>query len=294
MPRIYAKCASGAEKQRKKKRKAEIVSSMEGSMDAWVKKKKQQSDCTNKPSQQSSLNVSSVVGSSSQPDYYPDKTNQDADAGIDDCISEQHSLSESATLIQTCLSSLEDSGAVFAVATSLANASQNFPNDKFQESGASLIDEDSESTTRTITVSSADAFISDPGLWNSLSQTDRQKLIEAGPSTLPQNFNYPTDQLTNRSFSSLLRYRTLNNGETVVRNWLIYSIAKNAVYCFPCKLLTQSTSKLTTVGYSDWVHVARDLRDHERSGNHFAAMQSYLVRRQQSKCQTTIETLMLK
>ena len=57
-------------------------------------------------------------------------------------------------------------------------------------------------------------------------------------------------------------------------------------------MLTQSTSKLATVGYNDWVHVARDLHDHERSGNHFAAMQSYLVRRQQSKCQTTIETVM--
>ena len=145
---------------------------MEGSMDAWVKKKKQPSrpNCTDEPSQQSSLNVSSVAGSSSQPDYYPDKTNQDADAGIDDRISEQHFLSESATLIQTSLSSLEDSGAVFAVATSSANAYQNFPNDKSQESGASPIDKDSESPTRTITVSSADAFISDPGLWNSLTK----------------------------------------------------------------------------------------------------------------------------
>ena len=183
---------------------------------------------------QSSLNASSVAGSSSPPDYYPDKTNQDADAGIDDYISEQHSLSESATLIQTSLSSLEDSGAVFAVATSSANASQNFPNDKSQKSGASPIDEDSESPTRTITVSSADAFISDPGLWNSLSQTDRQKLIVTGPSSLPKNFNYPTDQLPNRSFSSSLRYRTLNNGETVVRNWLVYSIAKNAVFLVSC------------------------------------------------------------
>ena len=197
MPRIYAKCASGAEKQRKKKRQAKIVSSMEGSMDAWVKKKKQQSDYTDEPSQQSSLNVSSVAGSSSQPDYYPDKTNQDADTGIDDCISEQHSLSESATLIQTSLSILEDSGAVFAVAPSSANASQNSPNDKSQESGPSLIDKDSESPTRTMTVSSVDAFISDPGLWNSLSQTDCQKLIETGPNTLSQNFNYPTDQLSN-------------------------------------------------------------------------------------------------
>ena len=178
------------------------------------------------PSQQSSLNVSSVAGSSSQPDYYPDKTHQDADAGIDDCISEQHSFSESATLIQTSLSSLEDSVAVFAVATSSANASQNFPHDKSQESGASPIDKDSESPTRTITVSSADAFISDPGLWNSLSQTDRQKLFETGPSTLPQNLNYPTDQLSNPSFSSSLTYRTLNNGKTVVRNWLVYLIAK--------------------------------------------------------------------
>ena len=109
---------------------------------------------------------------------------------------------------------------------------------------------------------------------------------------MPQNFNFPTDQLSNRSFSSSLRYRTLNNGETVVRNWLVYSIAKNAVYCFPCKLLTQSTSKLATVGYNNWVYVVRDLHDHERSDNHFAAMQSYLVRRQQSKCQTTIETVM--
>ena len=80
-----------------------------------MKKKKQQSDCTDEPSQQSSLNVSSVAGSSSQPDYYPDNTNQDADAEIDDCISERHSLIESATLIQTSLSSLEDRGAVSAV-----------------------------------------------------------------------------------------------------------------------------------------------------------------------------------
>ena len=137
---------------------------MEDSMDAWVKKKKQQSDRTDEPSQHASLNVSSVAGSSSQPDYYPDKTNQGVDAGIDDCISEQHSLSESATLIQTSLSSLEDNGAVFAVATSSANASQNFPNDKSQESGASPIDKDSESPTRTITVSSAVTFISDSGL----------------------------------------------------------------------------------------------------------------------------------
>ena len=49
---------------------------------------------------------------------------------------------------------------------------------------------------------------------------------------------------------------------------------------------------MATVGYNDWVHVARDFHDHKRSGDHFAAMQSYLVRRQQSKCQNTIETVM--
>ena len=88
-------------------------------------------------------------------------------------------------------------------------------------------------------------------------------------------------------------YRCLNNGEKVFRSWLVYSISKDAVYCFPCKLFS-SSSKFATTGCSNWIHLARNISNHEKSQDHFHSMHQFLIRRNSSASFTSLERAMLR
>ena len=70
----------------------------------------------------------------------------------------------------------------------------------------------------------------------------------------------------NRSMQKSLFIRTLKNGRTQNRDWLIYSKSTYSIFCGPCKLFNKGNSM--SKGYSDWSNAYQKLADHERSFEH--------------------------
>ncbi|GBN03808.1 Zinc finger MYM-type protein 1 [Araneus ventricosus] len=67
-----------------------------------------------------------------------------------------------------------------------------------------------------------------------------------------------------RNFTSSNYTRYLSNGEKIHRNWLVYSIAKDSVFCFYCKNFATATStSLAKDGYRDWRHIVQTLKNHK-------------------------------
>ena len=66
-----------------------------------------------------------------------------------------------------------------------------------------------------------------------------EEAVRRGSEMLPLQF--PNDS-SNRAFPvSLLCYK-LPNGDNVPRDWLVWSKSKQALFCFPCRLFTQSST----------------------------------------------------
>lgn len=109
----------------------------------------------------------------------------------------------------------------------------------------------------------------DPGLWpETFSHSIRQAILEMGPKQI-KDFNFPRDS-SGRKFSHTYYNRHLKNGEECNRNWLVYSISKNSVYCFCCKLFELRNSKHNKFiqGQNDWQHLAMYLDRHEKKSSH--------------------------
>lgn len=91
----------------------------------------------------------------------------------------------------------------------------------------------------------------DPAFWPSqVLDAYRVKIVRRGPFKVPSDFNFPK-ALDGRAFHSSLQFKTLSNGEKIMRSWLVYSQQNNAVFCFACKLFSLKAIKLTAEGHSD-------------------------------------------
>lgn len=109
----------------------------------------------------------------------------------------------------------------------------------------------------------------DPGLWpETFSHSTRQTILETGPKQI-KDFNFPRDS-SGRKFSRTYYKRHLKNGKVYNRNWLIYSVSKNAVYFFCCKFFELRNSKHNKFiqGQNDWQHLAMYLDRHEKNSSH--------------------------
>eukprot|EP00731_Ephydatia_muelleri_P013186 Em0007g496a len=73
--------------------------------------------------------------------------------------------------------------------------------------------------------------------------------------------------------------RILQNGDTVSREWLIYSPSIGCLFCFVCKLFGKSKSALADKGFDDWKHAGVRLSEHEHSSEHTSAMLAFCSRR---------------
>ncbi|XP_065665702.1 zinc finger MYM-type protein 5-like [Hydra vulgaris] len=63
---------------------------------------------------------------------------------------------------------------------------------------------------------------------------------------------YPRDN-RRRHFSNAYYNRKLSNGEVISRRWLVYSVSKDAVFCFCCKLFDFNMNlKLNGNGFNKW------------------------------------------
>lgn len=95
-----------------------------------------------------------------------------------------------------------------------------------------------------------------------------------GPAEfLKEDFEYPKNS-QNRHFSNQFRCRSAENGEKIIRQWLVYSEKFDSAYCFCCRLFDISSKSQfgQKAGFKDWKHIADRLKAHEISPAHFKCM----------------------
>ncbi|XP_065667570.1 uncharacterized protein LOC136087881 [Hydra vulgaris] len=76
----------------------------------------------------------------------------------------------------------------------------------------------------------------------------------------------------NRFLNSSVFKRVLPNGDIVDRGWLVYSLAKTCVFCFPCILFSSDRSQLSGSGFKDWKNVTQYLKSHEISAKNIQSV----------------------
>ncbi|CAH2295706.1 zinc finger MYM-type 1-like [Pelobates cultripes] len=132
--------------------------------------------------------------------------------------------------------------------------------------------------------------LSDPANWPAVLTTSlRDALVRRGPAKQKTNLIFPKDA-ANRRFTKANYKRRLPNGEETVRNWLVYSVKLNKVFCFCCKLFaTKVTTSLTRGGYNDWKNLSQNLSIHEKSNSHIVAIRDWNELSRRFGCGKTID-----
>lgn len=118
----------------------------------------------------------------------------------------------------------------------------------------------------------------DPGCWGCIKEAAREYWIEKGP-LICQNrnadFSASEKQYKHqkRSFSKSLFTRKLANGESVSREWMLYSPSKGCAFCFVCLLFSEKKdSPFSSCGFNDWKHAQQRVAEHESSESHHRCM----------------------
>lgn len=139
--------------------------------------------------------------------------------------------------------------------------------------------------------------VTDPALWQyPISDVGKSILIGRGAAAFQnRSGSYPASVRdramggVSRSFTNSLRNSSLPNGQSVSRQWLMYSPSTGCVFCFACKLFSSKHSSFVD-GFSDWKHSGR-IGEHERSPEHRACLLKLHLR---SKGTATIDSELLK
>ncbi|XP_012562182.2 zinc finger MYM-type protein 1-like [Hydra vulgaris] len=136
----------------------------------------------------------------------------------------------------------------------------------------------------------------DPALWPLLiNHNTRAIIVERGPQQI-KDISFPNDK-NNRKFSVFHYLRKLPNGEELCRSWLLYSVLKDSVFCFCCKLFSMKAigiSSLTHTGSSDWKNKAAILSSHEKSLEHLQNYQKWKELHQRLQRDSTIDAEILR
>uniref|UniRef100_H2ZHP2 TTF-type domain-containing protein n=1 Tax=Ciona savignyi TaxID=51511 RepID=H2ZHP2_CIOSA len=87
-----------------------------------------------------------------------------------------------------------------------------------------------------------------------------------------------------RRYCSIALFQRVHarTGEQFDRTWLCYSKTSGRVYCFVCKLMSSTVSKLTS-GLNNWKHAHEILMNHENSKQHLDAMAALCARKSSSQ-----------
>lgn len=163
---------------------------------------------------------------------------------------------------------------------------------------ATAVDDDSMSICESFSESvERKEFEADPALWDINRKKDVDYWIQKGPS-MCQNIDSDFSKSQriyehkdeNGMVVSRYRYvskdvfhRVLRNGETVKREWLLYSPSTYRVYCFVCRLLSKKESTFSHFGFNDWKHLDA-INKHENSDEHRKCYSSYIVRQKSVGC----------
>uniref|UniRef100_A0A8C6WU32 TTF-type domain-containing protein n=1 Tax=Neogobius melanostomus TaxID=47308 RepID=A0A8C6WU32_9GOBI len=120
--------------------------------------------------------------------------------------------------------------------------------------------------------------------------TDDQRcsLVRRGPVQVKQHFPKNAE---GRRFTCNNYQMQMRNGEKVNRSWLVYSVRKDAVFCFCCRLFAdkEKRSHLSGDGFNSWKNLAAHLKQHEKSAEHMDNMDTWLTLSQRLKTCTAID-----
>lgn len=72
--------------------------------------------------------------------------------------------------------------------------------------------------------------LEDPGTWPKLNLKLVQLIVEKGPVQVV-NYNFPANR-QRRKFIVNSYKRTIENGQSVDRTWLVYSVSLDVIFCF--------------------------------------------------------------
>nr|XP_047129458.1 zinc finger MYM-type protein 5-like [Hydra vulgaris] len=93
-----------------------------------------------------------------------------------------------------------------------------------------------------------------------------------------------------RHFSNAYYNRKLSNDEVISRRWVVYSVSKDAVFCFCCKLFDFNMNlKLNGNGFNKWKNLTEALKIHENSKSHRIAYQLWIETEIRMKAGETID-----
>lgn len=122
---------------------------------------------------------------------------------------------------------------------------------------------------------SCNVQLEDPATWPVITSLLRRTIVAKGPVQAKLR-TYP--KRNNFSFQHHHYVKTCPNGEAVNRDWLVYSVSSNSLFCFPCSVFASASN--TTggpiswqnyggVGFQDFANQARSIKSHENSQSHF-------------------------
>lgn len=132
----------------------------------------------------------------------------------------------------------------------------------------------------------------DPAQWpDTPSDNEKCSLVTKGPVQVkdivfPQNDEKPPRRFTKDNYKMVMK-----NGEKIQRSWLIYSMSKDSVFCYACKLFGKQDNALTKGGFRNWKNLAGHLKDHEYSKTHITNMQSWHELQMRLKTKTAFDQI---
>lgn len=120
----------------------------------------------------------------------------------------------------------------------------------------------------------------DPALWKHdhnytemiLENWTEQNLAEMDFSMSKRKFGEQ-----NRYANKAIFYKKMVNGETVRRDWTIYSESTGNIYCLYCYLFGKNKKQFET-GFSLWNKSKERLDEHEKSNDHLDNLQVYMYK----------------
>ena len=134
----------------------------------------------------------------------------------------------------------------------------------------------------------------------------RVELVKAGPEKY-QNREDPfasshrtvkvgdSNKLERKSFSENWFYKTLKNGDKILRRWLLYSKKESGLYCFCCKLFHSAGNDLfVTKCFNNFWHLNPRIFEHENSKIHKECIEKWKELAMRLKLQQTIDKNMQK
>lgn len=144
-------------------------------------------------------------------------------------------------------------------------------------------------TVTELEITNADNAVdwNDIGCWPlSLNNQQRDFVVKLGPIRIV-DFDFP--ERNGRRFLTAYYSRKLCNRETLDRRWLVYSVKQNRVYCFCCKLFSNSFNSFSSHGYDNWKNFLAVISLHETSCNHITAQKNWIEMENRMNLNLTID-----